>query len=70
MTGTLELFIAPRAPGGRFMSRVCIDSNCDGVLVYARAAGFRRAHWHCNGLTHDGEGGELFACTYEVEAND
>lgn len=50
----------PRDEKGRIVTRACPDPNCDGELVYEIERGF--GLWICNGLTHDGEQGELEAC--------
>lgn len=46
-----------RGKGGRFIPARCPDPNCDGVLVQAGPD-----WWHCDGLTHKTDHGELEAC--------
>jgi hypothetical protein len=52
-----------RAKRGRFVSTRCPDPNCGGALVI-----LEDGWWCCDGLTHEGDDGELEACRHMVEA--
>jgi hypothetical protein len=50
----------PRDKQGKFISNICPNVNCSGVLV---KTGF--STWECNGLVDPNHADqELFACTY------
>ncbi len=52
------------AETGQFVTRDCLNSNCDGTLVADESHG--DPVWRCNGLTFYDIGGPLVACEREV----
>ena len=59
---------APREHNGRMVRVFCDDINCSGKLVYDPVESARLVQhvWRCDGLTHEGNRGELRACERTV----